>query len=503
MKKLKIIAILLLIQAEVTLAQDSKLPNVLVILADDIGTGDISHYQKIVKNKVVVPTPNMDGLITEGIYFTNAHSPAALCAPSRYSIMTGNNTYRSYAPWGVWGAFQKSPLKVDDMTLGRLMKKVGYQTAFFGKWHMGGDYYGKGDTTKIYRGPRHKPEMDVDITRIIDGPQQKGFDYSFTFPAGIQASPYAVYENGNWMPLNDQSEIGFISQENMDKLGFKLDKLEGQGDLQWDPHMMGPLLANKAVQYIENQAKDSAPFFIYYSALAVHKPHTPSDSLNGVKIKGSIGSNHLDLIVELDVQIGMLVDKLKEKGLYGNTLIIVTSDNGGLLTKDASRLNHKSSSIYRGGKNQIFEGGHRVPFFALWPGHIRKKQVSNEPIIGLDIMATLAAVTNQSLKANEGMDSKNLLPLFLGEKKAKGHKELLLQGGTSNEVCYIKNGFKLIIQVDRKKGTRNPTSLFDLNKNPKENESDNLINDPKFEDLILKYFNEYNELRDSGKRVDQ
>jgi arylsulfatase A-like enzyme len=191
-----------------------------VILADDIGPGDLSGYRRLLNEKVIVETPNLDTLMQEGLSFTDAHSPAALCAPSRYSIMTGNNTYYSYAPLGVWGAYQPSPLKATDMTLGKLMQNAGYQTGFFGKWHIGGDYYRKG-TKEIYRGARNRMELDVDVTQIAgNGPQDHGFDYSLTFPAGIQNVPYSVYENGEWMPLHPESEITVITQKKMDLLNF-------------------------------------------------------------------------------------------------------------------------------------------------------------------------------------------------------------------------------------------------------------------------------------------
>ena len=232
-----------------------KKPNVIVVLADDIGVGDISHYRKMHSDQIILETPNIDNLAQTGTVFTQAHSPAALCAPSRYAIMTGNSCYRSPFPWGVWGSYQESPITEEDLTLGRLMQAAGYNTAFFGKWHLGGDYYRKNQPGVIYRGDRSKPQLDVDIRKIIDGPNQKGFDYSFTYPAGIQAIPYAAYENGEIYPYSEKPvEIGYISQENMSKIGVKLDKLEGLGDLNWDPRNAGPMLAEKGVKYIQNYA---------------------------------------------------------------------------------------------------------------------------------------------------------------------------------------------------------------------------------------------------------
>lgn len=190
MKKYNFLLFLILISA-ITFGQEK--PNVIVVLADDIGIGDISYYRRLNSKKIIVETPTIDKLAKEGILFTNAHSPAALCAPSRYSIMTGNHSYRSYAPRGVWGCYQKSPIEKNQLTLGLLMQQAGYKTSFFGKWGFGMDFARKDNPNTIYRGLRNKPELDVDITKVIDrGPQQNGFDYSFMYPAGIQAAPYAV-----------------------------------------------------------------------------------------------------------------------------------------------------------------------------------------------------------------------------------------------------------------------------------------------------------------------
>jgi arylsulfatase A-like enzyme len=474
-----------------------NLPNVIVVLADDIGLGDISYYRSKHTDQVIVSTPNIDELAENGMAFTDAHSPAALCAPSRYAIMTGNSCWRSPRPWGVWGAYEKSPIAEDQLTLGTLMKQAGYQTAFFGKWHLGGDFYRKDDPSTIYRGPRNKPELDVDITRYAGaGPKSRGFDYSITFPAGIQNVPYAVYENEVWMPLAEDSEIGYISQENMSKIGVKLDKSEGLGDLNWDPHDMGPLLAGKAVGYIGAHAGQEDPFFIYYCSQAVHLPHTPPEELNGVKIAGAYASKHMDMIGELDVQMGMLVNALREKEVYENTLFIFTSDNGGLLRRETLKTGHQPSDIYRGGKNQCYEGGHRVPFIACWPNQIESGQTSDEPVLGLDVLATLAAITGLEIPEGQAMDSHNLLPIMQALPGAKGHEYLVLQSGTGNELIITNSGWKLILQSDRTQTERTPLALFNLNENPGEKEEQNLINDESEQVRIRTLLEKYNSIRD-------
>lgn len=479
-------------------AQDN--PNVIVILADDLGLGDLSFYRKQHTSNIVLETPSLDYLAENGVAYTNAHAPASLCAPSRYAIMTGNHCYRSEYPWGVWGSYEKSPIKDDQLTLGKLMQNAGYQTAFFGKWHLGGDFKRKSDPTEIYRGPRNSPQLDVDITKIVGGgPNYQGFDYSLTFMAGIQDVPYAVFENSEYMPLASDSEITFITQKKMDKLGVTLDKDEGLGDSNWNPHQMGPLLIQKALDYIDVHAAKKEPFFMYYSALAVHLPHTPAPELNGKKVAGTTPSTHLDMVKELDMQIEMLLDKLKEKQLLQHTLILLTSDNGGLLVKKTLASGHSPSDIYRGGKNQAFEGGNRVPFIAFWSDKIAPS-LNNTPVLGLDVMGTLAGLTKQKLAADEALDSENLLPNLVHNSKANAHRTILTQAGTGKEVMITKDGFKLIIQVDKKdktNATRYPIALFNLHENPTEIEAKNLIHQSKYKEKVAALYQLYTNLRDT------
>ena len=479
-------------------------PNVIVVLADDIGVGDISHYRRMHSDNIILETPNIDALAKAGTVFTQAHSPAALCAPSRYAVMTGNSCYRSPFPWGVWGSFQETPIKDADLTLGRLMKQAGYNTAFLGKWHLGGSYYRKSRPGVIYRGDRSKLQLDVDITKVIDGPQQKGFDYSFTYPAGIQAIPYTAYENGEIYPYSDKPvEIGVITQENMTKIGVTLDKAEGLGDMNWDPRNAGPMLAGKGVDYIRKHAKADKPFFMYYCSQAVHLPHNPPKEINGVKIEGTTPCAHMDMIKELDVQMGMLVDELKKQGIYENTIFIFTSDNGGLTRTETLASGHNPSSIYRGGKNKEHEGGHRVPFIVSWPKELKPGKESDELALGLDIAATLAEITGTSIPENQAMDSYSLMPILKKGKKLD-RDYIMLQSGTGRQLIIIEDEWKLIIQCDRKDKTdmtREAVALFNLKDNPEEKEELNLVKDPAQKARVEALFNIYNKTRASKART--
>ncbi|NIJ45904.1 arylsulfatase A-like enzyme [Wenyingzhuangia heitensis] len=491
-------------------AQKNTRPNVIVVLADDIGTGDISEYRKLHSNNIILETPNIDKLAQRGVMFTNAHAPAALCATSRYGIMTGNGCHQSPLPWGIWSSYAPSAFTSDQLTLGRLMQKADYNTGFFGKWHLGMSFPEKGNPNKIYKERRGKAmELDVDITKIVaGGPNYNGFDYSFTLPAGVQDVPYAVYENSRWLPLEKDSKIDVINREKMAKLHVKLDKDEGLGDSNWDPHNIGPLLANKGVSFIKKNANKSKPFFMYYCSQAVHKPHTPSKELNGVKIAGTTPSKHMDMIKELDVQVGMLIEQLKKEGVYENTVFVFTSDNGGLLVdKNTAKSGHKVSDIYRGAKNQPYEGGHRVPFIVSWPKEL-KNNIVHKPALGLDIMATLAAITHTKIDKGQAVDSYNLLPILKNPKSDDIHSFLIVQGGAGKQGIIIEGDWKLIVNFDKKDKTwknRIPVSLFNLKENIGEKESGNHINNPKYKEKVKELFDKYNHYRDTkeptGKHI--
>ncbi|WP_298369661.1 arylsulfatase [uncultured Lutibacter sp.] len=483
-------------------AQKNSRPNVIVVLADDLGTGDVSYYRKLHSNKIVLETPNLDKLANEGMIFTNAHSPAALCATSRYAIMTGNSCYRSTEGWGVWGGYSKPVVKDEQLTLGRLMKQANYNTAFFGKWHIGTGFGRKDNSEVLFisnRQEKKNPRVPVDITRILYGPKQFGFDYSLSLPAGIQNTPYAIYENHKWLKLKENSTIKVINQDDYNRLGVDHFNKPGWGDSNWNPSEMGPLLARKAVDYIAENANKSAPFFMYYCSQAVHTPHAPPTEINGVKIKGTTPSKHLDMVKELDQQVGMLINELKKQGVYDNTVIIFTSDNGGLgpdIVPDSYSSGHQPSSIYRGSKNLPYEGGHRVPFIVSWPHNIKKQQQSSQPIIGMDIMATLAGITNQTIGKSVAQDSHNLMPVLKNVKGAKTHDFLMIQGGADKEYIINDKGWKLILQVNKKTKDyldATPIGLFNLNDNLIEDQSKDYINNPAYQDKVASLLKKYKE----------
>ncbi|MEM6632993.1 MAG: arylsulfatase [Bacteroidota bacterium] len=470
-----------------TMAQQQ--PNVLLIMADDIGLGDIGFYHtERTGTKPLVPTPNMDKLIREGMRFGDAHSPASLCAPTRFSMLTGNFSYRNYLPWGVWAPTRDAGIDPTFTTIARIAKKGGYTTAFFGKWGLGG----------LWKG------LPENYATLEGGAQKLGFDYSLLLPQGIQNKPYAFYEHEKWMKLQNDSKLVQIPFEQT-KYGEedRNRKREGIGDSNWDPVLAGPLLANKAVEYIQEQGKTPTPFFLYYCSQAVHVPHTPSAQLDGMRIAGSTLGNHGDMIRELDAQVGMIVKALKKTGQYKNSLIVFTSDNGGLNRDKALRdAGHDSSNGLTGKKASIYEGGHRVPFVAVWPGKIEAGSESQVTIVGQDMVATLAAIAGVALDQDKVFDSADLSSVFTQNSIAPLHRYLLHQSQAPGGPYYaLREGdWKLVMKTDSREHFESltPIGLFNFKNKSSESDADNLLHQSAHAVRIAQMKETFLKLRSGG-----
>lgn len=477
-------------------------PNIVVIMADDLGLGDVSfHVRTIRKEKPLVETPTLDALATQSLWFTDGHSATALCAPTRYAVMSGNNNYRSYLPWGVWSTFGESAFKKGQATLGTVVRDAGYRTGFIGKWHLGGDFRSPG-SDMFYRGKKDGDLTGkVDMTRMISGgPKDCGFDYDFTTPCGIQGPAYLLYENQVWSPLKADSRIVFLNEKNAIDPKSISDKGPGMGDSNWDTREIGKLLSGKAADFIEDAAAGEAPFFLYYCSPMVHLPHCPPDDFDGKKIRGETPTRHLDMILDLDMQVKRIVDAVKATGEWDNTLIVVTSDNGGLSDGAAGKHGHHSNGGWNGNKNSPLEGGHRVPFYAFWLGHI-KPGITNELAVNQDLVATLAALVETEIPEGQAMDSLNLLPLLTGQAGFQPRDYLLMQAGSKHEVMFRKDGWKLILQSDHKLTNFESKALFNLNDNPTERPDGNKVNDPAYAQRVEQMRKEYLRIRASGQRT--
>lgn len=455
-------------------------PNIVVVLADDVGPGDIGFYHRErTGKKELIPTPNIDRLIAEGMRFDDAHSAAPLCAPSRFGMLTGSYSYRNYKPYGVWATWDKTGVFPRFTTSARIAKAAGYATAFFGKSGMGGDFKVVHPDKEFAWKDRHKK---YDLAVRTNGPNQWGFDYSFELPAGIQNQPFAFYENGQWMPLKPDSTWKLIGpKQNGYDVSRKHNDLTQIGDSNWDPTLAGPMLAEKARAYIQRQvgASPKQPFFMYYCTQAVHIPHTPPEELDGVKIAGTAPGPHGDMVKELDAQMGVLIKTLKEVGVHENTLFIFTSDNGGLAADpEAEELGHDPTNGWNGLKGAVREGGHRVPFVAVWPGMVEPGTRSEETISALDVVATLAAVAGQEISRDQVMDSVSLLPLLTQKKDAKGHAVLVHYSKTGS-AALRQDEWKLHVYGKNLKNLK-PKHLYNLKANPAEDEAKDLLSNPEY-----------------------
>jgi len=416
-------------------------PNVIVIMADDLGYGDLSCY-----GATKIHTPNLDALAKRGIRFTNAHAAASTCTPSRFALMTGKYAWRKQGT-GILPGDAALIVPTDGSTLPAVFKKAGYTTGLVGKWHLG-----LGETVEKNWNKEIKP-----------GPREVGFDYSFIFPATADRVPTVFLENQKVVGLDPKDPIT-VSYKN--KVGDDATGLEHPELLKMLPspqqghnqtivnnigrigYMTGGKMARwtdeevpltflaKATNFIEQNQKQ--PFFLYYALTEPHAPRVPATMNKGISELGYRG----DVIMQLDWAVGEVMKRLKSLGIDENTMIIFTSDNGpvlndGYLDADVEKLyGHTPAGPLRGGKYSILEGGTREPFIVSWPKGI-KPGVSDAMISQLDLVQSFASYLKVP---NNTMDSKNLWGALLGQSKT-GRNELIEQ---SNQLAIIKDNWKYI-----------------------------------------------------------
>ncbi len=361
-------------------------PNIILILSDDLGYGDVSSLNAQSK----IHTPNMDAIAQKGMAFTDAHSNSSVCSPTRYGILTGRYAWRTRLQSGVLWSYDKPLIDSGRLTIASLLKENGYQTACMGKWHLGLDW-----------------QMDnngkVDLTKpVLGGPRAVGFDYFFGITASLDIPPYVYIEN---------ERVTASSFDTVKASGGKAFWREGiiGNDFKHDEVL--PNVTAKTVEYIRGQAKRKQPFFLY---LALPSPHTPI--LPTAAYKGKSGTNDYgDFVLMTDDMVGQVLNAIREAGIEKNTLVIFTSDNGCSPSADFKELaaaGHYPSYHFRGAKADIFEGGHRIPFMVSWPDKIKPATSCAQTICLTDLMATIAEITGMTLPENAGEDSYSLLPLF-------------------------------------------------------------------------------------------
>lgn len=375
-------------------SQQATHPNIVFILADDLGYGDVKCFNPEGK----IPTPNIDRLASEGMKFTDAHTSSSVCTPSRYSILTGRYPWRSRLQKGVLGGFSKPLIDSGKMTVASFLKQNGYFTACIGKWHLGMDWPLKKGYKKIKTG------WEVDYFKpICQGPNTRGFDYFFGISASLDMSPFIL--------INNDHTVGIPT------VTKKIFGRNGPSTKEFEPVHVVPILTKKAKEFIIAKSKSKQSFFLYF---ALPSPHTPI--VPDIQFKGKSGvTPYGDYVMETDWAVGQVIKTLDSLGLSSNTIVFFTSDNGFapyVLKKfDLIALGHYPSYIFRGYKSDIWDGGHRVPFIARWPGHIKPGSACSDLISLTDFMATCAALIHKKLPDNVAGDSYNILPDLMGTAK--------------------------------------------------------------------------------------
>jgi arylsulfatase A len=451
--------VLLVLLALAFTAHAADRPNIVVILADDFGYGSSGCYGADPK---LVQTPNIDRLAREGRRFTDANTTSSVCSPTRYSLLTGRYCWRTSEKSGVLGVF--SPLHIEParLNMASLLKAHGYQTAAIGKWHLG---YGRTDGS-----PQWRTDFAAELS---PGPLDIGFDYHFSVPGnhgdltGVYVENRFVYglRSGKIPPGTKLSPVP--DSDDFKATYTKEDTESGRATvLDLDaPRRVNervmPVLTDKAVRWIEQQ-KTGAPFFLYFTPVAVHNPVTPDKDLAGKSAAGPYG----DWIHELDRSVGRILDAIDKQGLAENTLVVFTSDNGGVTGSArpdspqgvAEKAGLKINGALRGRKHSIWEGGFKVPFLVRWPGRVTAGSVCSEMVSVADILATTAAIVGEKLPdaAKGAEDSYNILPAILDEKNAPIRADMIVH--SSDGVFAIRKGpWKWIEGVpvdDIKPGTR-------------------------------------------------
>ena len=387
-------------------------PNIIVIYADDLGYGDLSCYNP----EAAYQTPRLDEMAKQGVRFTDAHSPSTICSPSRYGLYSGNQIYRSTGRGGgAWeGPGGPSYLKPDTLTVAQMLKDVGYRTGVFGKWHVGLTWFDK-DNKQLGGGFKNSLLIDYEnSTPLIDGPNERGFDESFITPNCPNTDPLYVYiQNG----MVDVPASQRHKADSLPNLGgkWRWDNDEGWMSPGYDFMNADLLFYQKTKEFITDHRSKSPdqPFFAVFSTQIAHAPVLPAEEFNGATKAGPRG----DFVWELDVLVGRVLDLVQELGIDDNTLVLFNSDNGAeTIHFDWMQRDHQhdASGGWRGVKRDGWEGGHRIPFIARWPGHIPAGRVSHQMTNTTDIFATLASVVGYELPDAAAVDSFDMLPTMLG-----------------------------------------------------------------------------------------
>ena len=412
----------------------SERPNVLMILADDLGYGDVRCYNAESK----VETPNLDRLAQEGMRFTDAHSPATVCTPSRYSLMTGQMAFRVPNGGTVFqGAGGPSLIAPGRLTLPGLLRQQGYATAAVGKWHVGLTFRDKAGEA-IHKGGLEDVGR-IDFTRRIEGgPLEHGFERFFGTACCPTTDWIYAFIDGDRIPVPPTAPI---DKSKLPKHPYANDCRAGVIAPNFPMEEVDLIFLKKSREFMEEHMRTAPekPFFLYHATQAVHLPSFAALEFQNKTQAGP----HGDFIEELDHIVGELMKELEKLGIADKTLVLLSSDNGPETTSVVhmrSDYDHDGARPWRGMKRDDWEGGHRVPLIVRWPGHVEGGSSSDQLASLTDVMATLAAITGAELPRDAAEDSFNLLPVLEGKAKGPIRPYLLTQAFGGQRTLSIRRG---------------------------------------------------------------
>lgn len=374
-------------------------PHIVIVLADDLGYGDLSCLNPESK----IPTPRMDELAAAGIIFTDAHTPSSVCTPTRYGLLTGRYCWRTRLKQSVLLGFDRPLIEPGRPTIASFLRSHGYATCAIGKWHLGlGWQNAEGRPVTDKDGTTNDP--GVDYTRpITEGPLTVGFDYFFGIAASLDMAPYCYIEN---------DRVTAIPTEPTEGQAFPVNWRPGLRAKDFHHEEVVDKCAEAAERWIRRHVgtHPHKPFFVYYALTAPHTPVLPLPQYAGKSRAGIYG----DFVVQVDDAVGRLVDLLRELGVWDNTLLILTSDNGSTMTirKEFVQYGHATNYIFRGQKSDIWEGGHRVPFIVTWPKRVPAGSRCDRAICLVDIFPTIAEIVGRPLPAGAAEDGVSFAPLL-------------------------------------------------------------------------------------------
>ena len=442
---------------------EKQYPNIIFILADDLGYGDLKCYNEDSK----IPTPNIDRLASGGMMFTDAHTPSTVCSPTRYALLTGRYAWRE--PRLVRGVLRDTDppvIDIDRLTVADMLQKSGYKTAAVGKWHLGLEWQLLDTTERV-------SVSNIDWSKPqLSGLQEQGFDYSFS----LGWPGWTFTENNTALAVPD---VRF----NLDSIGVLLiggNNIRGYKSSDYSHEKMLPTFTEKALEFIRSASADDSPFFLYFSPMCPHKPVVPNKEFIGTSEAGLYG----DFVNELDYSVGLIIKELENLNIIENTLIILSSDNGPEKTAYDRVLNtgHYSMDGLRGVKRDLWEGGHRVPFIVNWPERVKASSKNDRTICLVDFIATVADITGYQIKKDESEDSFSFMNLLGGKEGETSLREQpIVHHSTRGDLAIRKGEW---VYIDAPSGDMNNEpewfrNELGVNEGSDKFELFNLVEDPK------------------------